>query len=361
MRGCTRFITFILAILLIVTLPLSLLVFNVGRVVFDRDLVKGVVTEIVTQSDLIPVGLAWFSESRAQARVEAGLAQPGTLEPDVLQLMAFLDADDWRAIKGEVLTDEILAAWVAVAVDGVYDWIDSDERVPQIAFDMQPFKARVGDEPGLRSVEIVYEALPACSEAQIEDFKQRLSAAPPGTEVLYNLCRFPDPWREDQFSDYLDSLDAVVNSVPATFDLTGEVAQAENPAGVGPEAIKAQLRLLKSVYWVALFVPLGLLALIWLFGARSLDRLGRWWGTPLTLGGLIALIIALVYRPVVTGVLAAGPLSEVPQDIQQEAIQAVLRLAEEVFQPLLIQSLVIVVLIGLGLVLIGGAIGRRRG
>ncbi|MFQ5616681.1 MAG: hypothetical protein ACE5GO_09535 [Anaerolineales bacterium] len=361
MRGCARFITSILAIALILTLPLSLLIFNIGSVVFNRELAKNVLTEIVTESDLIPAALEWYSERRAQQRVDTGVALPNVDEPDIVQLMDFMALNDWRDIKTEVLTDEILTGWVSITVDGVYDWLDSEDRVPQITWEMKPFIDQVNTDHGVHSIEIAYNTLPPCTEEQIKDFKTRLAAAPPGTEVLYNLCEFPDPWREDQLSDYLESLQDLVENIPVKFELTQETSQAEDPEGVGPKVLKAQLQLLRTIYPLVLLVPATLLLLILLVGIRSLTSLSRWWGIPLTLGGLFSLILTLVYRPVVTALLASGPLSEVPSAVQTEAIQAILQLAAEVFRPMLIQSLVIAVVIGLDLVIVGGVIGRRQG
>jgi hypothetical protein len=347
-----RIIAFFCALALIIALPICILAYDVGRVIFDQPLVKSVLTEIVTESDLIPSALEWYSLTRAEDRYQTGEAEAWVGEPDVVQLIEFMDAAAWRTIRWEVLPDEILVEWVSVTVDGTYAWIDADDRVPQITWDMAPLASRVASEHGVNAITTAYDALPPCTESQITDFKDRLSAAPEGTQVLYNLCEFPDPWHADQFNDYIESLEDLVANVPAQFELTGELARIEDTQGVGPEALKSQLRLSRFLMTWAPLIPIALLLLILVFAIRSLKGLGRWWGFPLTLSSLITLIFALAYQFAITGLLSWGPLSEVPSLVRQEATGGTLRLAAEIFKPMLWQTLVILA-IGLVLVIVG--------
>lgn len=220
-----KILAFLCIIVLILSIPLSLFAFDLGRTVFNVPLVKRILTDEVVNSDLIPVILEWFSERRAQQRVDSGQALTGIDEPDIVLLMSFFDRNGWRRIKQEILTPEMLTAWVHVAVDGFYDWIDSTDRTPQITFNLEPFIDRINSEHGVNSIVIAYEYLDPCNQEQIDDFTRRLAAAPEGSEVLYNLCEFPDPWYEDQFSDYVDTLEDVVANVPKSFALTEELAQ----------------------------------------------------------------------------------------------------------------------------------------
>jgi len=275
-------------------------------------------------------------------------ARPAEDEPDIVQLIEIVDSDDWRRVRAEVLPDEILAEWVSVSVDGVYAWIDSDDRIPNIVLQLQPFKDRVNSQHGINSVQIVYDSLAPCEQAQIDDFQSRLDAAPVGKEVPYNLCQFPDPWCEDQISDYHDSLLEVVGNVPAELALSQELAQEENPGSIGPEALKNQLRLARSLAHLAPLGALALLLLILLLAVRSWREFGRWWGLPLLIGGFLVVLMALLYSPVIATLLSAGPMSEVPPLVRHEATQATTRVTKLIFGPMLRQSLVV---FGLGLVL----------
>lgn len=346
-----RVLAFGLALLLVLGVPLSLLAFDGWRVVFNPPLLKRVLADEAVNHDLLPVALEWFSHRRAQERVTQGEALTGLREPDIVLLMSFLDREDWRQIKAEVLPPDIVGAWVTTTVDGAYAWLDSADRVPQITWEIQPFKDRVNSEHGVNAIVIAYDNLPPCTQTEIDDFQARLAAAPSGAEVLYNLCEFPAPWHEDQFNDYVSALHKVTDNIPAQFALTRELAQIpDNPQGVGPEWLKQQLRLMRLVGQWAWLAPLALIGLVALLAVRSMRQLGRWVGVPVLIGGLLALLPTLVYRSLITGLLSVGALSEVPELVIQEATRAILRLAAAVFQPLLIQA-VIFMLLGVGLVI----------
>lgn len=356
--GLVRALAFLLALLAVVAIPLALLAFDIWRVVFNPPLVKAFLTDEVVSSDLIPVALEWFSDRRAEQRVESGEALTGIDEPDIVLLMSFLDRDDWRAIRQEVLTDEFLTHLVSVTVDGAYGWIDSAYRVPQVTYDLMPFVERVSSEHGTNAIIIAYDNLPPCTQEEVDDFLYRQSLVPPGTEVLYNLCQFPEPWHEDQFSDYVNALFKVVDNVPPQFALTDELAaNAVDPEGVGPEALKRQLRLIRFLGGIAWVLPLIPLLLILVLVVRSLTGLSRWWGPPLLAGGLLSLLPTLVYRWLITGGLSGGVLSEVPEVVLQEALRVILRLADAIFQPMMLQALVIM---GVALALIVWSALKKR-
>jgi hypothetical protein len=358
MKILGKIIAFLVLIFLLIALPVSILAYDVGRVVFDQVLVKDIVTEVVTESDLIPVALQWFSEVRAERRYGAGEAIAWEDEPDIVDLLSLVNIDSWKAIRSESLPDEFLVEWVSVTVDGTYAWIDSDDRIPNITLDLRSFKERALTEHGKNSIQIVFDSLQPCTESEVSDFKARLAAAPPGTEVLYNLCRFPDPWFTDQVSDYHESLLQVVEEIPDVFALTDELARIDDTQGVGPELIKAQLLTVRLLMRWAPIIPVVLLLLMLAFAVRSLGELGRWWGIPMVLGGALLLILSLVYRATLIGVLTVGPLSETPPLVREEVISALMVLAKEVFRPLMWQSIVVLVL-GM-IVIIVGAVVRPR-
>jgi hypothetical protein len=334
----------LLAFLLVIALPISLLVFDVWRVVFNPTLIKEVLTDEVVNSDLIPASLEWFSEQRAAAREASGIALTGVDEPDVIILLSFMDRDDWRAIKEEVLTDEFLTNLVSVTVDGTYSWLDIPDPVPQGSFDMRPFIDRVHSDHGVNSVLSAYENLPECTQEQINDFTARQDAAPPNTEVLYNLCEFPDPWHEDQLSDYENAVFKVVENIPPRLDMTANLAQSEDTEGVGPRNIKnllLNIRLFGQYAWV---LPVLLVLLIAAVGIRSLGDLGRWLGKPFIWGGILTLGISLSLKNFVISGLSAGLMSETPELIRSEVGRVVGRLGDVIFIPMALQAAVLVLL-----------------
>lgn len=343
-RPALRVIAFILVILFLLSLPLALLAVDAGRVIFDRAYVKTLVTDEVVNSYLLPALMEWYSKDRAQERVDSGEALTGVTEPDIVKLISFMLAEDWQQVKGELLTREMLTEWSGLAVDGVYDWIDSPDEVPQISWSMQAFIDRLNSGHGVNSIVIAFNRLPACGPAEIADLTARAAAAPPGSEVLYNLCNFPDPWHEDQFNDYMGALDDVVKEIKPVFKLSEEVKALEDVQGIGPALIKLQLRTIRFLMRWAWVIPLVMVLLVAALAVRSRRGLARWLGLPLLAAGMLTLVLALVYQPLLTRLLTAGPLSEVPAVVQTEATRIALRIAESMFQPMLFQAGVILLL-----------------
>jgi hypothetical protein len=350
MKTIAKILAFILVLVFIIVLPLSLLVFNTGRVLFTPELVKQVITDEVVNSDLIPIGLEWYSERQAETRQASVDPQTGLAEPDILLLISFLDRDDWREIKEEALTDLILTEWVSSFVDDVYEWIDGEDNVPQVYLTLSSFKERVSSEHGVNAILIAYNNLQPCTQAEIDDFQARLDSVSPGSFVAYNLCIFPEPWREDQFNDYVNSLNGLVAQVPSEFAFTEELTQVQDTEQVvGAEKIKSLLRLVRTLAQVSWLIPLGVLVLILILVVRSLKSLGRWWGFPFLVGGLVTLLPAIIYRWLITTLIGFSVLSETPEIILEEVTRTISRLASEIFQPMLYQTIVIV---GAGILLI---------
>lgn len=359
MRILGKFIAFLLVLLLIIALPLSLLSYDVGRVLFNQGLVNEILTNILVDSDLMPIALKYYVEQRVEERYGTGEAIAWQDEPSIIDLLSFVDVDDWKTIRKEVLTDEILREWVSITVDGVYAWIDSDDLVPKIVWSMQSFKEQVSSRGGHNAVQFIYDALPPCTEQEVADFKARAAATEGGIEVFYNLCQFPDIYGLDQVDDYHDALVAIVEYIPDEFFLTEELSSLLDVQGISPLTIKAQLLLIRtSMRWAPL-IPVVLLLLILLFAVRSLRELGNWWGIPLLLGGLLSLGLGLVYRTAIISALSFGSFNEIPPLVREEALSGIMLLAAEIFKPVIWQSLIVVVL-GTMLIIVGVAVRPKK-
>jgi hypothetical protein len=103
-----------------------------------------------------------------------------------------------------------------------------------------------------------------------------------------------------------------------------------------------------------LLIPIGLLFLILLFGVRSMESLGQWWGIPLVGGSLIALISALLFKPLWTGLLTDRMPEVIPQTslLYHEIINGSVRVLMPVFNPLRWQSFLLL-LVGVGFLAMG--------
>lgn len=339
----------ILAILLTLFIVIGLVGFNVWRVFFNAPLVKETLTNEVVSTDLVPATLEVFSEWRAQQRVENNESLSGVNEPDIVLLISFMKADEWREIKQLLISDEFVTQIVSDSVDGLYAWIDSDEIWPDVTWNMTLLKERMSGPEGKEAIMIAYHTLPEATEEQIADFEHRLSQVPEGVEVLYNLAQFPEPWYQDQVADYVDALKSANDNIPETFHFSEEFGGDSDAQAANLWAVKGLLRLIRLIAVAGWIVALSLAVLILILNVRSRRTLGKYIGIPLLIGGALALLIALAGQTLVTQVVTGGMLSAISDFARIEIGNSIRRLTSLFFQPLLLQSSI---LAGLGLLLI---------
>lgn len=355
-----KVIAFFVVLILIVVIPLSLLALDTGRVVFNEETVKRVVTDAIVESDLASAVFAWYSMEQAASPHKTEETQPKEDDLDIYRLLMFLDNDDWKSIRSEIVPDDIIEEWVSVTVDEFNYWVDSNEMYPQIIWKLTPLKDRMMSEHGVSAVLVVFESLPSCTEEQVADFVARANSNGSMEETPFNLCRFPEPFLKHQLQGFRDSLSDIVDAIPASIDLTDEFLSAMDVTGEGPDAVRLQMQWARMYLKIVPFIPFILLLLIFVLAIRSTKAWGWWWGLPLVFGGLVAGLISTGSNDVITYLLTVGPMTRIPAVIRSETLDAVHLFAQEVFQPMFRQSVVIFV-IGLVLVLIGmGARGERE-
>jgi hypothetical protein len=347
--GWSTALAIILAVLFVFFAVIGLIGFNVWRVLFNPALVKQTLTTEVVSSELVPASLEVFSEWRAEQRVANSESLSGVNEPDIVLLISYLKAEDWRQIKQLLVTDDFVTHLISVSVDGLYAWLDSNDLWPAINWDMTPLKTHMAGQEGIDAIMIAYSALPVCGEAEISDLKQRMSKVPPGVEVLYNLCQFPDPWHEDQVGDYVDALKGVNDNIPVLFNFSEELGRSSSDQTMNLASLKSQLRLVRFVAQAGWVIALLLLALILAIKVRSRRSLGQFVGIPLVISGGLAVLIAVGGQTAIIQVVAKSLQAATSDFARQEIGNSIRHLTSLFFQPLLIQGIILAVV---GIVLI---------
>jgi len=348
----------VLAVLFVILALIGLVGYDFWRVLFNPTLVKEVLTDEVVHSDLVPAVLEAFSEGRAQQRVEKGEALSGVDEPDIVLLMSYINADGWRTIRGIMLTDEFLTHLVSVGVDGVYRWIDSADQWPQVVWDMTLLKTRLVGEEGEEAIMVAYGAMPECTQAEIDDFTARLAAVPPGVEVLYNLCQFPEPWQEDQVSDYVNALIDVNQNLPEQYNFSQMLAEKSISNVANPEMLKSQLRTMRALARWGWLAAILLLALVAALAVRTFKSLGEFIGIPFVAVGLLALAVKFGMQAGLSAFFGGSLLASISPLLRQEVERSLMHLTSEIFQPLLLQGIVFLV-VGIGLIVLTIVKGRK--
>jgi hypothetical protein len=346
--GTSNALAIILAVAFVFFAIVGLIGFDIWRVLFNPTLVKQTLTTEIVSSDVAPALLRVFSEWRAEQRVANNESLSGVGEPDVVLLISYVELDGWHQIKQLLVTDDFVTHLISVSVDGLYGWIDTDDLWPNIVWEMTPLKSRMSGEQGVDAIMVAYSAMPECTDAEIADFQERLLKVPPGVEVLYNLCQFPDPWHQDQVNDYVEALNGVNENIPVRFNFSDEFGLSSGSA-VDPVLLKSELRLLRLIAQWGWLIALVLLLVILGIKVRSRRSLGQFIGIPLTVTGALAILIAWVGQASIIQFIM-GSLLAVTSDVAHQEIQSSLKhLTSLFFQPLLIEG---IILAGLGIVLI---------
>ncbi len=343
-----RFILVVLSILFVLTSLLSVFSYDIWRVVFNPPLVKELLTEEFIESPLIPRVLEDISVRRAEQRVESGESLSGVNEPDIVLLISFVGYDQWAEIKNLIITDDFITHLVSVSVDGIYKWVDSDDPTPQFIWEMDELKERLVGDQGREAIMIAYGQMPECTDEEIEDFLSRLAAMPPGVEVLYNLCQFPEPWRDDQVDDYIHALIDINQNIPEDYNFGQMLGSAGMSTGA-ISALKIVIRLVRFFGKWGWIIPVTLLLLMALIGVRSLRDTGNWLGIPLTISGALIIGIAFLVQSQLIGLLVNAVSNQMTDLLRTELRASLTRISRHIFQPMMIQGGII---LGMGTVLI---------
>ncbi len=345
MRAFGKFLALLVACVFVLTLPLTLWMYNAGQFAFDAARVEAAVLDLLLEENLLPVGLQSFAAQGGMTDMAGGLPAE-----TVQELFGRLTLDDWKALQEILLPERILAPWVSAAVGGVYTWLNSDAPLPVIVLEMDEFKKNIAAGGGEQAVQLIFDTLPPCTAEQAAEYAR---AAEEGT---ISPCRLPDPGGAEQMAVFLGVLETMVANLPSTIDLTGGTEGAAAAGALGLYPLKLQLGMAQTAARWAPWLEVALLLLILAFAIRSLRELGRWWGIPLLLAGALTLALGLSYPALLNVGGVIGPLSELPPAVQGEALKVISFLLAEILDPLVVQG---GVLAGVGLVLlIVGAVAR---
>jgi hypothetical protein len=357
-----KFLAFILAGILIFALPLSLLANNLGDVIFNPDQVSQIANSVLLDSDIIPATLEIITNRQADDisdKIE-DTERPGGRELNLFNLIYSMEEENWKNFRAALLADEVLGEWIQATITGFYGWLDSDDRLPFISLKMKPLIDRMRGPEGEAAVVAFYDSLPDCTDLQMEEMQTNPGDPLPRAKMVQELCKLSTFPHAEQIQVYNDVMKMVVDATPPEYNAT-QVLLNQRDQFSGVYTLKWEIRNLRWDLDTALLVPVILLFLILIFGVRSLDGLGQWFGIPLIGGGLISLITALLARPLWRGVLTERMPEAIPPTslLYHELIDGSSRIVAPIFNPLIWQSFIIL-LIGAGLLAMAFILRMRK-
>lgn len=358
-----KLIAFILAGILILALPFSLLLNNLGEVIFDQEQIGGIAEEVILDSDFIPAGLEYVTNRRAEKISEKieETDRPEGRELNLYNLIYAMEDDNWINFQDALLADDVISGWVFDFVDGFFAWLNTDQPFPEIRWDMKPLIQKMSGPEGQNAVVAYYESLPDCTDLQMEEMQTQPGEPLPRAKMVEDLCKLSTFPHAQQIQVYSDIMRMVVDAMPPEFDAPRMLLKEQDEI-TGMYTLKWRIRNYRYDLDTILLIPLGLLFLILLLGVRSLDGLGQWWGIPLVGGGIISLITALLAGPLWRGLLTMYFMpQEIPQTslLYHEVIDVTSRMISPIFSPLLLQAFIILI-IGSGLLAMSFILRMRK-
>ncbi len=355
LNAIMKFVAFILAGALILALPLALLANNAEQVLFDQEEVTGITSAVILDSEIIPASLEIITNRQAEDisnKIE-DTDQPEGQQLNLFNLIYSMEEENWKNFRQALLSDQVLGTWITETVTALFQWLDSEDQLPIISWNMAPLIERMNGPEGETAVVAFYDSLPDCTDLQMEEMQTPPGYPLPRAKMVKELCKLSTFPHSDQIQVYNDVMKMVAEATPPEYDATQAFLNAGDQIG-GAYTAKWNLRGIRLNLASALLVPIGLLFLILIFGVRSMEGLGQWWGLPLVGGSLITLITALLYRPLWTGIMTDYMPEEIPPTslLYHELIEASTRIISPIFNPLRWQSFLIL-LIGVGFLAMG--------
>jgi len=259
-----------------------------------------------------------------------------------------------------LLGEEVIAGWVQGTVHGLFEWLNSGDAVPVIIWDMDPLIQKMNGPEGKEAVVAYYESLPDCTDLQMEELKTQPGEPLPRAKMVEELCKLSTFPHSEQIQVYNDVMRMVVDATPKEFNATQALLKERDNVS-STYTYKWRLRTYRYNMDLILLIPLGLLFLILIFGVRSMEDLGQWWGIPLIGGGLIALLSSLLSGTLWRGFITGNMPEGIPQTslLYHQIVESTSRMVSPVFTPLIWQSFLIL-LIGAGLFTMSFILRVRR-
>ncbi|MEA1979185.1 MAG: hypothetical protein U9N80_14950 [Chloroflexota bacterium] len=288
-NGCfikgIRVLAIAVAVIFILVLPLSLLGRDLAVVVFSPVRVSGILRSRLLESGFIN-NIAAESFLTERWFDEMGFGG-GELKP----MFQYLSP----AEREEILMTLVPPEWVDAQLDNVihsfFTWIESEQPEPRIAVDLIPLKEGLLKGGLRRTIDTLIDSWPSCTTDEIEIMREELMRT---GEIPIEVCEPPEPYRSQVLDFAVDELGNLIREQPNKIPLIDSLDAS--PAEV--TEFKENFQFLRSVMMWGWFLPASLLGVVMILVIRSMRDIGKWWGIPLLLGGLLSIAVL--------GVVGAG-------------------------------------------------------
>ncbi len=344
-RTLSRLAAGIFGLIFAITLPLTLVAFAWGSVLFSAEKV----TEIFTD-ELVGSG------ALQEIAIEVMLEQvPRGGEDLAAGILDFLGRQRLDEMLSELLPAEWAESQVRANIESLYEWLDNDRLAPELSLDVQPLKDRLLSGGAEQLATTVVSSWPACGLEHVEIL---LREGIPRGELPAFLCQPPEPLRTTVIVVATDLVLRQVSELPSTVQLAEESPLDTNPQEL--KEFKRSLRTLRAFSRAGWLLPLSMLGLIVAVAVRSWPQLLRWWGGSALAAGIGTFLMLGMVEDTVEQARNSGPLRTAFPGPFAEVIQDVIDgLLDAVSGQLFVLGLLIAG-VGLAMLLVGVFLGRRE-
>jgi hypothetical protein len=285
MKGClptgARVLAVVLAVVFVVTLPISLVAFDLGRLAFSPERMTRLLTDTIGETGGLR-RLMLDSLSSPDAEAGGGLS--------LGRALSFLTPEERDALGSQLTPPGWSEDQLGGLVSSFYEWIDNDRARPVFTVDISPVKVSLLSGGAEQVIETVVDSWPACSVAEVAQMS--LDALLGQGELTF--CEPPEPLRSGLVGILNVSVATSLRALPD--HLTLGPSDADAPAPPSLMATKERVRRVRALAaWSWLLSPV-ILGLIMALVIRSWREVALWWGIPILVGGLAALVGSAALR-----------------------------------------------------------------
>jgi hypothetical protein len=208
-----------------------------------------------------------------------------------------MSESDWQSLLTDLLPADWLQAQVESALYQFFGALRQGTESLSVKISLVELKNRLRGDEGVQAVIRIISNLPPCGPEFMLDPSQPPDLAQMSEALM--ACRPPDELLPTLTGMIQGALYDAVDGIPEEIDLTGGIFGGGEMSGA---ATSDGLRMLRMVLMAAVLtplLPLGLLLLVTVLAVRSLRGLLRWWGIPLLIGALLAVLLAIIGRPLI--------------------------------------------------------------
>jgi hypothetical protein len=274
--------------------------------------------------------------------IKAFLTKPDGIASENMGFVKDLTAKDMQTLVAALLPPEEARTMVENMLDQVFAYINGETDTAGLS--LVVLKAHITGQSGGNLILQLLSVLPPCSEEQLVQIHSTNAGDTPIPPVL---CSPQPADLGQQISLWQAQLETLAAGIPDELTLLKTSSEPPSLGPLGNDSI-AKLNTLRMEIRFSPILPLGLLALVTLFGIRSLKDWLRWWGISLLISGLICTVFGLAILPLASWAWINFILPQFPSgasaDLTSLARNLVGFVGQAVSSPIILQAIIISVL-----------------